>query len=138
MKIKEVNKNWFIGKLPGAAFFGQSVGEVSMKANDWRELFACSTGVFSMSEQREVFLFKSLRSDYEAIFATDVSEYLEDQYVLLGSGMATIEMLDPIVVTQNQITVLRKSKQTIQAKHQLELELIDDRIQSLSAIGHES
>jgi len=43
MKIKRVNKNWFIGKLPGAAFFGQSVGEVSMKANDWRELSAVAS-----------------------------------------------------------------------------------------------
>jgi|GEM_PF-5567451 len=43
MKIKRVNKNWFIGKLPGVAFFGQSVGEVSMKANDWRELSAVTS-----------------------------------------------------------------------------------------------
>lgn len=35
MKIQRVNSKWFIGRVKGAAFFGQSTGELSMKLNDW-------------------------------------------------------------------------------------------------------
>ena len=60
-----------------------------------------------------------------------------NEYILVGSGMATINMLDSVDVNQSQIALLRKNRQTIQAKCQVEVESIDDRIQSLLAIGHD-
>ena len=38
MKITRVNDHWFIGRIRGAAFFGQSVGEVNQKANEWHKI----------------------------------------------------------------------------------------------------
>ena len=87
------------------------------------------------TKQMEVFLINNIRHGFETVSLTDM-EGCED-YVLLGSGMATINMLPNGEVTQAQIDALNASKQSIQAKCQVEIESIDDRIQSLLAIGHD-
>lgn len=37
MKITQVNSKWYIGRLPGAAFFGRTMKEITIRANDWRK-----------------------------------------------------------------------------------------------------
>jgi|GEM_PF-4116327 len=90
------------------------------------------------TKQVEVFLLHSLVRGGEMISSSDMSTgYFADEYILIGTGMATINMLPSVDVNQSQIALLQKNKQAIQAKCQVQIESIDDRIQSLLAIGHE-
>ena len=80
------------------------------------------------TKQIEVFLLHSLLRGGEIISRDDMSKsYFADEYTLIGSGIATINMLDSVDVNQSQISLLRKKKQAIQAKCQVEVESIDDR-----------
>ena len=92
--------------------------------------------IMMKTKQMEVFFLKSIRFGYEVIH-TD--QYLGEgtDYALLGSGTATITMLPEEEVVKKQVDALEKSKQVVLAKCQLEVESIDDKIQSLLAIGHE-
>jgi len=86
------------------------------------------------TKQMEVFLLKSIKCGFE-LFHTDQS--LGEDYVLIGSGTATITMLPKEEVVKNQVDALEKSKNMVLANCQLEIESIDDKIQSLLAIGHD-
>ena len=85
------------------------------------------------TKQMEVFLIKSIKYDYEHLSA---EQSLGDDYALLGSGTATITMLPEDEVVKTQVDALKAIKQAIQAKCQIEIESIDEKIQSLLAIGH--
>ena len=86
------------------------------------------------TKQMKVFLLKSIKYDYERLSA---EQSLGDDYALIGSGTATITMLPKDEVVKNQVDALKAAKQVIQANCQLEIESIDDKIQSLLAIGHD-
>lgn len=38
LKVKRVKRYWWIGRYPGALFFGQSCAEVVKKFDDWRRV----------------------------------------------------------------------------------------------------
>jgi len=87
------------------------------------------------TKQVEVFLFNNIKHGYEIVCCSDMKGC--GDYVLLGSGMATFNMLSVVDVNRVQIDALNASKKEIQAQCQIEIESIDDRIQSLLAIGHD-
>ena len=90
------------------------------------------------TKQVEVFLLHSLVRGREMISSSDMSTgYFADEHILIGTGMATINMLPSVDLNQSQIALLQKNKQAIQANCQVQIESIDDRIQSLLAIGHD-
>ena len=86
------------------------------------------------TKQMKVFLLKSIKYDYEHLSA---EQSLGDDYALIGSGTATITMLPKDEVVKTQVDALEKSKNMVLANCQLEIESIDDKIQSLLAIGHD-
>jgi len=86
------------------------------------------------TKQMEVFLLKNIKCDFEIIH-TD--QKLGADYALIGSGTTTITMLHKEEVVKNQVDALEKSKNMVLANCQLEIESIDDKIQSLLAIGHD-
>ena len=88
------------------------------------------------TKQLEVFLFKSIKYDHE-LFHTDQNLGEGNDYALLGSGTVTIKMLPKDEVVKTQVDALEKSKNMVLANCQLEIESIDDKIQSLLAIGHD-
>jgi len=88
------------------------------------------------TKQIEIFLLKNLRFDFETMH-TNPKIGDAGEYVVLGSGTATIKMLSQEEVVKNQVEGLKKSKQTVLANCQLEIESIDDRIQSLLAIAQD-
>jgi len=88
------------------------------------------------TKQVEVFLLRNIQFDLEMMH-TKPELGSAGEYVVLGSGTVTITMLPKAEVANNQVDALKKSKQMVLAKCQLEIESIDDRIQSLLAIGHD-
>lgn len=87
------------------------------------------------TKQIEVFLLNNIKHGFETVSFSDLKDC--DDYVLLGSGMATFNMLPAVDVNQSHIALLKKNRQEIQAKCQVEIESINDRIQSLLAIGYD-
>jgi len=87
------------------------------------------------TKQIKVFLYKNTKFEFESVSSEDMS--FSNDYMLLGVGTATIDMLPDTDVAQNYIDSLEKSKQKVLAYCQLEIESIDDKIQSLLAIGHD-
>jgi hypothetical protein len=81
----------------------------------------------------EVGLYKS-RWGFDSIFQIDMSG--DSDYVLIGKGTASIEMLEHKDVVKAQVESLEKTKTEVRAKYQLEIERIDGEIQSLLAITH--
>jgi len=81
----------------------------------------------------EVGLYKS-RWGFESIFTHDMAG--DADYVLIGKGFASFEMLDHKDVVTAQVESLEKHKTDVRAKYQLEIERIDGEIQSLLAITH--
>ena len=88
------------------------------------------------TKQVEVFLLKNVKHGFETVHTNNMSINCKD-YVLLGKGMTTLHLLSHTEANRAEIKALENSRQEIQAKCQLEIESIDDRIQSLLAIGHE-
>ena len=86
----------------------------------------------------KVFLLFNIAGGFETLSSADMSTgYCANDYTLLGTGTVTINMIGQKEVVLSQIEKLKASKKTIRANCQLEIESIDDRIQSLLAIGHE-
>ena len=88
------------------------------------------------TKQIEIFLLRNIQFDFETV-TTNPKIGDAGEYVVLGSGTATITMLPEEAVVKNQVEGLKKSKQTVLANCQLEIESIDDRIQSLLAIAQD-
>ena len=82
----------------------------------------------------EVGLYKS-RWGFDSIFQIDMS-CDDSDYVLIGKGTATFEMLEHKDVVKAQVESLEKTKTEVRAKYQLEIERINGAIQSLLAITH--
>lgn len=59
-------------------------------------------------------------------------------YIVLGTGTATIDMIDEKDAALAEVDLLQKAKQALMAKNELAIEAIDDKIQKLLAIGHEA
>lgn len=88
------------------------------------------------TKQMEVFLLKNIKYGYELVH-TEPKLGAGNDYAVLGSGIVTIKMLPLEEVVKKQVNALEKSKNIVLAKCQLEVESINDRIQSLLAIGHD-
>jgi hypothetical protein len=83
----------------------------------------------------DVFLHKSVQYGSESIMKQE--DMTEFGYVLLGKGTTTITMLDHSEVVAKEVESLKAAKQLMNADHQVKLEKIDEKIQSLLAISHE-
>lgn len=89
------------------------------------------------TRQMEVFLTKSINSGYEHISDTNLAEgCFSEEYILIGKGTATIE-IDDSDVTEKVVACLNRQKQKLIADHVVEIEKLDEKIQSLLAIGHD-
>lgn len=89
-----------------------------------------------MKKTYEIDLVKNTIYNYEILVKK--GEYSEAKdYVVLGTGFAEIELFDKESVTLAEVKSLEDMKQKLQADAQVAIEKIEEKIQSLLAIGHD-
>lgn len=71
--------------------------------------------------------------DNVSLSASDMSPH---GWTYVGEARVTIEIVDENTALNNRIASLKKEKQTIQAKAQMEANQIDEEIQQLLALGY--
>lgn len=90
----------------------------------------------AMKRTIEISLYKNIAYGYETYrIAGELDN--SPEHIALGSGFAEIEIIDNEAATVAEVEKLREIKSKTLAEQCLVIERIDDKIQSLLAIGHE-
>ena len=89
------------------------------------------------TKEAEVYYYKSIDSGAERISDHDMSTGIfSDEYILLGKGNATIELVDQDERILAADKLEEKRKRVI-ADHVVEIEVIDAQIQELRSLTHQ-
>jgi len=52
LKVTKLSADWFVGKIPGAAFFAESEKQVEFKANNWNRIDAVVSSARLVSKKK--------------------------------------------------------------------------------------